>query len=336
MGSVAERRGRRNVGAIAAKKGSDRRWSPRPAGVHVERRTCLLTSRSPLSTLTTMSDPVVCLECGGLIEGDADPIEFPAGQCSCPRPSVEVGCITCPSCGGALTVGARACPYCSSTLATTRCAACTAWNLAQARHCHACGKSLDTASQGASVRTQLACPRCEARLQARDYASLQVSECDSCGGMFIEPSMMDRIVASHDTSTGLHLALPVRKAARETTVRYVRCPVCTTMMNRQMFGRISGVVVDVCRSHGVWFDAGELSEVIAFVEAGGLERARVRQAEELAEQRRAETLERARASSEVAPSSLALGAAPLGSVDGIQMAAEFLDALRTLWRGGMG
>jgi Zn-finger nucleic acid-binding protein len=41
-------------------------------------------------------------------------------------------------------------------------------------------------------------------------------------------------------------------------------------MNRQVFARISGVVVDVCKDHGVWFDAGEIAAVVAFIEAGGL------------------------------------------------------------------
>lgn len=36
--------------------------------------------------------------------------------------------------------------------------------------------------------------------------------------------------------------------------------------NRKNFGRSSGVIVDICRRHGVWFDRGELPRVLAFVE----------------------------------------------------------------------
>jgi len=35
-------------------------------------------------------------------------------------------------------------------------------------------------------------------------------------------------------------------------------------MNRINFGRTSGVIVDVCKKHGTWFDGGELTQVIAF------------------------------------------------------------------------
>jgi Zn-finger nucleic acid-binding protein len=42
-------------------------------------------------------------------------------------------------------------------------------------------------------------------------------------------------------------------------------------MTRMNFGRHSGIVVDVCRSHGTWFDRGELDAVLEFVRAGGIE-----------------------------------------------------------------
>ena len=43
-------------------------------------------------------------------------------------------------------------------------------------------------------------------------------------------------------------------------------------MHRRNFGRKSGVVVDTCGAHGVWFDAGELDGVLAWLRAGGARR----------------------------------------------------------------
>jgi hypothetical protein len=42
-------------------------------------------------------------------------------------------------------------------------------------------------------------------------------------------------------------------------------------MTPMNFGKRSGVVVDACRDHGTWFDAGELAAVLDFVRAGGIE-----------------------------------------------------------------
>jgi Zn-finger nucleic acid-binding protein len=102
-------------------------------------------------------------------------------------------------------------------------------------------------------------------------------------------------------------------------------------MNRQAFGRISGVVVDVCREHGVWFDPGELGEVLAFVERGGLTRAREREAQELAEAARALRTERAIAS--VRGMTQSGGLAAQGSrMRHAGLEAEFVSAMFDLWK----
>ncbi len=55
---------------------------------------------------------------------------------------------------------------------------------------------------------------------------------------------------------------------------YLKCPVCSQLMNRTVFMRSSKVIVDVCRTDGVWFDAGEVQAVVEFLERGGAEAAR--------------------------------------------------------------
>src|ERR1019366_9286012 len=62
---------------------------------------------------------------------------------------------------------------------------------------------------------------------------------------------------------------PVQHSA--DSVRYVKCPLCHVIMNRVNFGKRSGVIVDVCKEHGVWFDRGEITQAIEFVAKGGLE-----------------------------------------------------------------
>jgi hypothetical protein len=47
------------------------------------------------------------------------------------------------------------------------------------------------------------------------------------------------------------------------------------------------VIIDVCKGHGAWFERGELSRVLTFVEDGGLERARQEELEKQQEEKRA-------------------------------------------------
>ena len=66
---------------------------------------------------------------------------------------------------------------------------------------------------------------------------------------------------------------------------YVPCPDCKQLMNRSNFARSSGVIIDLCKQHGVWFDADELPRIIEFIDKGGLERAREKQKIELEQER---------------------------------------------------
>jgi hypothetical protein len=50
-------------------------------------------------------------------------------------------------------------------------------------------------------------------------------------------------------------------------------------MNRLNYGRRSGVILDVCKSHGAWFDGDELHRVLVWVRDGGTTEAEVRAAE---------------------------------------------------------
>ena len=51
-------------------------------------------------------------------------------------------------------------------------------------------------------------------------------------------------------------------------------------MNRVNFARSSGVILDICKADGVWFDREELRRVVEFVRAGGLEISRERDRKE--------------------------------------------------------
>src|SRR5262249_50092296 len=67
-------------------------------------------------------------------------------------------------------------------------------------------------------------------------------------------------------------------------IHYRKCVACGKLMNRINFGRVSGTVVDVCKGHGTFLDAGELHLIVSFIQQGGLDRARQRQIDELQEQ----------------------------------------------------
>src|SRR5258708_7629999 len=95
-----------------------------------------------------------------------------------------------------------------------------------------------------------------------------------------------------------------RAASTGGPVHYLPCPTCKTFMNRQNFGHVSGVIVDVCKGHGVWFDRGELQAVMTFIDTGGLERARAHDAQKLEDQHQLEHLRESGSPSSVQSASI--------------------------------
>ena len=88
--------------------------------------------------------------------------------------------------------------------------------------------------------------------------------------------LLAEILCNAEIGGALREGVP-KLPAEARTVRYMPCPLCHASMNRVNFGRVSGVIIDVCKAHGTWFDAGELTRVVAFAAAGGLEKTRARE-----------------------------------------------------------
>jgi Zn-finger nucleic acid-binding protein len=152
-------------------------------------------------------------------------------------------------------------------------------NSRDSAHCSGCGRDLGL--EPTPRDATLACPNCRVPLSAFECGSAGLlHDCERCGGQFVEVAALRDLIEHHDRlDVGLARARTAVVRA-ETSVHYVACPVCGSMMNRRNFGGGSGVVVDVCARHGTWFDVGELPRVLAFVDSGGLTRTRQRDAAE--------------------------------------------------------
>ena len=115
-------------------------------------------------------------------------------------------------------------------------------------------------------------------------------ECERCGGLWVEVAAFEKICANkEEQSAVLGGASPaphqVSMSGEPNKISYAPCPQCGQLMNRINFARCSGVIVDVCKGHGTWFDRDELREIVEFVRGGGLEVSRQKEKTELEFQR---------------------------------------------------
>jgi len=84
----------------------------------------------------------------------------------------------------------------------------------------------------------------------------------------------ESFLATALTSTRKESMPTVPTAGGHQTRLYRPCPVCGKLMHRLNFGRKSGIILDSCRPHGLWFDANELDAVVRWIRAGGESEAR--------------------------------------------------------------
>lgn len=181
----------------------------------------------------------------------------------------------CPYCGNECPPLVRICPHCDVRLDNVRCQRCYSLQAPGAFSCARCAQPLEL--EPMLDATDAPCPRCNLPLEVAAGTGSRVHECARCGGMFVPREVLAEILCSAEQGGGLRESAP--RAALDP-VRYVPCPLCHASMNRVNFGRFSGVIVDVCKMHGTWFDAGELTRVIAFAASGGLEKTRAREKSE--------------------------------------------------------
>ena len=201
---------------------------------------------------------------------------------------MEAQTLRCSGCGAPVPPDVPQCPYCQAQLATVACAACFALVPLSASHCPACGAAM--APRTPLVAEGASCPACAKPLAASLVGDLETRACLACGGLWLDRAVFEQLGANRERQGAVLGALPappLPPVAALEPVQYRPCPACGQRMNRVNYARRSGVVLDVCKAHGLWFDRDELRRLLGFIAGGGLDRAREREIEDLKEAKRA-------------------------------------------------
>ena len=229
---------------------------------------------------------IACQEC----KRQWDVTRYEAGQklrCACshvmevPEPRAHTPDVHhCEACGAARSAPTGACEYCGATPTedaaklSVVCPFCFHRTQKNSQFCSSCGETIQAGTLH-SKAGKLKCPRCSSKkLFNRKVGAFFVDECTVCAGMWIPIESFDRLVKQQSEGSELSLegsrTKGPKKAVLDQNVSYIKCPECDRLMNRFNFARVSGVIVDECREHGVWLDADEMGKIAAFVASGGL------------------------------------------------------------------
>jgi len=207
-------------------------------------------------------------------------------------PSPQAGQLACPHCGAGVAPTAKACTFCAAELLLKGCPRCLSRVFHGHKHCPDCGSELTLAAREAA-HADRACPRCDVPLHPRNVGDVVVDECGGCHGLFLDHVAVKRVVTDRQQARAEALLGSLPETTNTTAVppsgrMYIKCPLCKVIMNRKLFAGGSGVVIDICRAHGVFFDVGELPKIITFVMNGGLEAAKQKELEKLRDDARRE------------------------------------------------
>ena len=232
---------------------------------------------------------ITCPQCRRQYNGTGQP----AGaryRCTCgaalevPRPQPhETAVIRCSSCGAPRENEASTCRYCNADFTLREqqldaaCPQCLARVSSRASYCHSCGAPVQMRT--AVEATELPCPGCAGsrklvrrRLGETDAA---IFECEVCGGIWVEKQVFETMAerARADRLPDLSLrpagGPPPATAQPASGPFYRSCAQCGARMNRRNWGQKSGIIVDVCQNHGLWFDLDELDRLLRWMRTGG-------------------------------------------------------------------
>ena len=247
---------------------------------------------------------VECPGCKGRYDITGRPPNTTA-KCRCgttftlPNPSAFAGSLSCPGCGGKVSPQLKACTYCQTELLLKACPSCFKRIFHGSKHCDECGAKVTVPARATKEgkAALFTCPRCgpPSHLDARLVGDVLLDECATCHGIWLDHIALDALIKKReDVSTENALGISQQATLPPTVVgvgekMYLRCPECDNLMNRVNFSKRSGILIDVCRAHGTWFDENELAAVIHFVKKGGLVHSKKAELTELSHQQKRDT-----------------------------------------------
>jgi Zn-finger nucleic acid-binding protein len=106
------------------------------------------------------------------------------------------------------------------------------------------------------------CPLCKNAMIVLELEQVEIDHCMVCGGIWLDSGELELLFA--DAQQSRQLISSFRQAS-DMGEKIRRCPICLKKMAKIFVGGSGeSVVIDKCsKSHGLWFDKGELLKVLA-------------------------------------------------------------------------
>jgi Zn-finger nucleic acid-binding protein len=107
------------------------------------------------------------------------------------------------------------------------------------------------------------CPACREHMVVIEHEKIELDYCLRCKGTWFDATELDLMFRSLGVAQGHSVASLMKQPTRRPAEARRKCPLCRRKMDKMIIGREPEVLIDSCpRGDGLWFDGGELDELI--------------------------------------------------------------------------
>ncbi len=104
------------------------------------------------------------------------------------------------------------------------------------------------------------CPSCKHPMLILEFEQIETDYCPNCEGIWLDANELELLLEDSKDKEELLNSFSKVKKSRE---KKIRCPICNSKMGKTRVSKDKDIVLDECKKgHGLWFDKGEILEVI--------------------------------------------------------------------------
>ena len=105
------------------------------------------------------------------------------------------------------------------------------------------------------------CPVCKNAMITLELNEVEIDFCTNCSGIWLDAGELELLLGEPQKAKDLINSFKIDKNCKE---KARKCPICLKKMRKIIVGRQTPpLLIDKCRKdHGLWFDKGELQNII--------------------------------------------------------------------------
>ena len=127
-------------------------------------------------------------------------------------------------------------------------------------NCMYCGGTIDHSFEDLHID----CPGCGTTMEKKTFDGITIDQCPACSGVWFDRNELEEALKKKKP-INIDTAIPSSLKTQQQQYNLQRtCPRCGKTMASKQYQEVSRVIIDICRFHGCYLDAGEFERLYLF------------------------------------------------------------------------